>query len=110
MVFIALVLNYMGQGAYLLANPQAHKIFYQMIHDQSPTLYMPFLILCIMASIIASQAMISGVFSVVYQGITTGILPRLRIDYTSSRLHAQVYIGLINWALFMAVFFANDPF
>ena len=63
-----------------------------------------------MASIIASQAMISGLFSVVYQGITTGIMPRLKVDYTSSRMHAQVYIGLINWALFSAVLFVMLKF
>ena len=105
LVFIALILNYMGQGAFLLANSQANKIFYEMFYSQSSILYIPFLILCVLASIIASQAMISGLFSVVYQGITTGIMPRVKVDYTSSRMHAQVYIGLINWTLFAAVIF-----
>ena len=76
-----------------------------MFYSQSAILYIPFLILCVLASIIASQAMISGLFSVVYQGIATGIMPRVKVDYTSSRMHAQVYIGLINWTLFAAVIF-----
>lgn len=109
-VFISLILNYMGQGAFLLVNPQANLVFHEMFYNQSAVLYIPFLILCIMASIIASQAMISGVFSVVYQGITTGMMPRIKVDYTSSRMHAQVYIGLINWALFAAVLFAMLKF
>lgn len=109
-VFIALVLNYMGQGAFLLVNPQANLVFHEMIYSQASVLYIPFLILCILASIIASQAMISGVFSVIYQGITTGVMPRLKIDYTSSRMHAQVYIGLINWSLLAAVLFAMLKF
>lgn len=109
-VFISLLLNYMGQGAFLLVTPQANLVFHEMFYSQSSLLYIPFLVLCIMASIVASQAMISGVFSVVYQGITTGIMPRLKVDYTSSRMHAQVYIGLINWALFAAVLFAMLKF
>ena len=68
-------------------------------------LYIPFLILTIMATIIASQAMISGVFSVVYQGITTRIMPLLRVDYTSTHLKSQIYIGSINWMLMLAVLF-----
>ncbi len=109
-VFISLILNYMGQGAFLLVHPQANLVFHEMFYSQASFLYIPFLILCIMASIIASQAMISGVFSVVYQGIMTGIMPRLKVDYTSSRLHAQVYIGIINWTLFAAVFFVMLKF
>jgi KUP system potassium uptake protein len=100
----------MGQWAFLLVHPQANLVFHEMFYSQASFLYIPFLILCIMASIIASQAMISGVFSVVYQGIMTGIMPRLKVDYTSSRLHAQVYIGIINWTLFAAVFFVMLKF
>lgn len=104
-VFVALLFNYMGQGAFLLTHPQANMVFHEMFYYLSPVLYVPFLVLCVMASIIASQAMISGVFSVIYQGITTGIVPRLKVDYTSSKLHAQVYIGFVNWCLFGAVMF-----
>jgi KUP system potassium uptake protein len=74
-----------------------------MVQHQAPLLYIPFLILTILATIIASQAMISGVFSIVYQGITTRILPLLKVDYTSSHLKSQIYIGSINWMLMIAV-------
>jgi KUP system potassium uptake protein len=61
------------------------------------------LILTIIATVIASQALISGVYSIVYQGITTRILPLLRVDYTSTHLKSQIYISSINWALLAAV-------
>ncbi len=104
-VLISLVLNYMGQGAFLLAHPEANLIFHEMFYHQVPWLYVPFLGLCVVAAVIASQAMISGVFAVVYQGITTGMLPRFKVDYTSQRFHAQVYVGFINWLLLGAVVF-----
>ena len=74
-----------------------------MIRHQAPQLYIPFLILTVMATIIASQAMISGVFSVVYQGITTRIMPLLRVDYTSTHFKSQIYISSVNWILMIAV-------
>jgi KUP system potassium uptake protein len=104
-VFVALIFNYMGQGAYLIQNPTAKVIIYEMLLNQASWLYIPFLILSLMATVIASQAMISGIFSVIYQGITTQIMPLFKIEYTSSRLHSQVYIGFINWALLAAVLF-----
>ena len=61
------------------------------------------MLLSIAATVIASQAMISGIFSVVYQGITSRILPILKIDYTSSELRSQIYIDIINWLLLAAV-------
>ena len=109
-VFISLVACYAGQGAYLLAHPEAKLIFFDMIFSQIPSLYVPFLCLTILATVIASQAMISGVFSVVYQGITTRLMPMLRIEYTSARMHAQVYIGVINWLLMGAVLLAIISF
>lgn len=104
-VLISLLLNYMGQGAFMLVNPQANRVFHEMFYSQAPHLYIPFLLLCVTAAFIASQAMISGVYAVVFQGIMTGIMPRVKVDYTSSRFHAQVYISFINWMLFLAVFF-----
>ena len=98
-VFVALVINYLGQGAYLLNNPQAKNILFSMIKWEAPLLYIPFLILTITATVIASQALISGVFSIVYQGITTRILPLLKVDYTSTHLKSQIYIGSVNWLL-----------
>jgi len=66
-------------------------------------MYIPFLILTIMATIIASQAIISGVFSVVYQGITTRLMPLMKVKYTSSKIRSQIYIGAVNWFLMVAV-------
>jgi KUP system potassium uptake protein len=76
-----------------------------MFFSQFRILYIPFLILSIAATVIASQAMISGIFSIVYQGITTRIMPLLRIDYTSPQLRSQIYIDIVNWALLFAVLF-----
>jgi KUP system potassium uptake protein len=58
-----------------------------------------------MATVIASQALISGVFSIVYQGITTRILPLLKVEYTSHQLKSQIYIGAVNWFMMLAVIF-----
>lgn len=104
-VFIALAVNYLGQGAFLMTHPDAHNILFEMIFSQFGILYIPFLILSIAATVIASQAMISGIFSIVYQGITTHILPLLRIEYTSPQLRSQIYIDIVNWALLFAVLF-----
>jgi len=75
MVFVVLVINYMGQGAFLLTHPETKNVLFEMVFSQAQFLYVPFLILSISATIIASQAMISGMFSIVYQGITTHIMP-----------------------------------
>ena len=104
-VFVALAVNYLGQGAFLITHPDAHNILFEMIFSQFQILYIPFLLLSIAATIIASQAMISGIFSIVYQGITTRILPLLRIEYTSPQLRSQIYIDIVNWALLFAVLF-----
>ncbi len=104
-VFIALSVNYLGQGAFVMTHPDAHNILFEMIVSQFGILYIPFLLLSIAATIIASQAMISGIFSIVYQGITTRILPLLRIEYTSPQLRSQIYIDIVNWALLFAVLF-----
>jgi KUP system potassium uptake protein len=76
-----------------------------MVQNQVPFLYIPFLVLAIVATVIASQAIISGIFSVVYQGITTRLMPLLKISYTSRKLQSQIYIGTVNWALMCAVIF-----
>jgi KUP system potassium uptake protein len=104
-VFTALVINYFGQGVFLLSHPETKNILFGMIQTQAPLLYIPFLILTILATIIASQAIISGVFSIVYQGITTRLMPLMRVDYTSTKLKSQIYIGFINWTLMCAVIF-----
>ncbi len=102
-VFAALVVNYLGQGAFIMGHPDAKNMLFGMVQSQSTLLYIPFLILTIMATVIASQALISGVFSIVYQGITTRILPLLKVDYTSTHLKSQIYIGAVNWILLALV-------
>ncbi len=104
-VFAALVLNYLGQGAFLLSHPGAARILFSMVMWQAPSLYIPFLLLTVAATVIASQALISGVFSIVYQGITTRIMPLMKVDFTSSRLKSQIYIGAVNWILMLTVIF-----
>ncbi|WP_223924012.1 KUP/HAK/KT family potassium transporter [Geobacter sp. AOG2] len=103
--FWALAINYFGQGAYVLDHGTGKNLLFGMIQQEAHMLYIPFLILTIMATIIASQAMISGVFSVIYQGITTRIMPLLKVDYTSTHLKSQIYIGSVNWTLLAAVIF-----
>ncbi len=104
-VSLALILNYVGQGAYLLKHPDAKNILFEMIYYHGESLYIPFLILSILATIIASQAMISGTFSMVYQGITTRLMPMFKVDYTSVERKSQIYIPSVNWFLLFAVLF-----
>ena len=103
LVFFALAINYFGQGAFLIAHPGAQNVLFEMIFSEAKLLYIPFLLLSIAATVIASQAMISGIFSIVYQGITTRILPLLHIEYTSPHLRSQIYIDIVNWMLLFAV-------
>jgi KUP system potassium uptake protein len=102
-VFPALILSYLGQGAYVIMTSETHNVLFSMINHISPHLLVPFLILSICATVIASQAMISGMFSIVYQGMTTRILPKMKIEYTSPELRSQIYIDAINWMLLGAV-------
>jgi len=102
-VFAALVLNYLGQGAFLLGHPEAKNILFEMVFHYARILYVPFLLLSIAATVIASQAMISGMFSIVYQAITTRIMPMFKVDYTSVERKSQIYLGSVNWFLLFAV-------
>ena len=96
-VLSSLLLNYFGQGAFLLSNPgAAPNVFYLMAPEWA--LY-PMVVLATAATVIASQAVISGVFSLTRQAIQLGYTPRLEISHTSSREIGQVYIALVNWAL-----------
>jgi len=104
-VFVALVLNYLGQGAFLLGHPEAKNVLFEMVFHYSRHLYVPFLLLSISATVIASQAMISGMFSIIYQAITTRIMPPLKVGYTSIERKSQIYIGAVNWSLLAAVLF-----
>jgi KUP system potassium uptake protein len=100
LVLPALLLNYFGQGALLLREPEAApNVFYLMAPAWA--LY-PLVILAACATIIASQALISGVFSITMQAENLGFLPRMRIIHTSAAEFGQIYIPLINWALMLA--------
>lgn len=102
-VFVALIFNYLGQGVFALHHPETKFVLFGMVQQQAPFLYIPFIILTIMATVIASQSIISGVFSIVYQGITTRLMPLMKVDYTSSKIKSQIYIGAVNWFLMIAV-------
>lgn len=97
-VWPALVLNYFGQGALLINNPQAISNPFYLL---APTWLLPLLIvLATFATVIASQAVISGVFSVTRQALNLGYLPRLRIKHSSEEEIGQVYVPSVNWLLF----------
>ncbi len=103
-VMPSLVLNYMGQGALLLSNPAAVKNpFYLMAPDWA---LLPLVGLATMATVIASQALITGAFSVTKQAIQMGYLPRLNIQHTSVRDTGQIYIPFVNWGLFVTIVLA----
>jgi KUP system potassium uptake protein len=100
-VMPALMLNYLGQGALLIGNPEAIKNpFYLMAPED---FRLPLVVLATMATIIASQAVISGAYSVTRQAVQLGFLPRLRIMHTSASTAGQIYIPIVNWALFVLV-------
>lgn len=97
-VWPALVLNYFGQGALLIAQPQAIVNPFYLL---APGWLLPMLIvLATCATVIASQAVISGVFSVTRQALNLGYLPRLRIKHSSEKEIGQVYVPSVNWLLF----------
>ena len=103
-VMPALTLNYFGQGALLLKNPEAvRNPFYMMAPDWA---LIPLVVLATMATVIASQALITGAFSVTKQVIQLGYLPRLNIEHTSVRETGQIYIALVNWGLFATIVLA----
>ena len=103
-VMPALTLNYFGQGALLLSNPEAVKNpFFMMAPDWA---LIPLVVLATAATVIASQALISGAFSVTKQVIQLGFLPRLQIHHTSVRDTGQIYIPLVNWGLFATIVLA----
>ncbi len=102
--FPALALNYLGQGGLLLHNPAAvTNPFYQQLGNWS--IY-PLIVLSTVATIIASQATISGTYSMVKQAIALGFLPRMKVIQTSSKEIGQIYIPLVNWLQWGAVVLA----
>ncbi len=103
-VMPALALNYFGQGALLLENPAAVKNPFYFMAPQWAQL--PLVLLATAATVIASQALITGAFSVTKQVIQLGYLPRLNIQHTSVRDTGQIYIPFVNWGLFAAIVMA----
>lgn len=100
LVLPALVLNYWGQSAYLLSNPQdVENLFFRMVPDP---ILVPMVILATCATVIASQALITGVFSLTAQAVQLDYLPRIKIRHTSQSQSGQIYVPLVNWALMVA--------
>jgi KUP system potassium uptake protein len=103
-VMPSLVLNYFGQGALLIGNPAAVKNpFYLMAPEWA---LLPLVCLATLATVIASQALITGAFSVTKQAIQMGYLPRLNIQHTSVRDTGQIYMPFVNWGLFITIVLA----
>ena len=103
LVFPSLLLNYAGQSALILSGGDVtQNIFYRLC---PPGMLIPLVILATLATIIASQAIISGAFSMTRQAMQLGWLPRLRIKQTSEESYGQIYIGSINWLLMIATVF-----
>jgi len=99
-VMPALVTNYFGQGAMLIENPAAiSNPFYLMAPAWS---LLPLVVLATAATVIASQAVISGVFSVTTQAVSLGLLPRLRVEHSSASVAGQIYVPTMNWILMVA--------
>jgi KUP system potassium uptake protein len=100
LVLPALLLNYFGQGAIIMADPgAAESPFYQMV--SGPALY-PLIALATVATVIASQALISGAYSLTMQAVQLGYLPRLTIQHTSAAHIGQIYVPVVNWLLMLA--------
>jgi KUP system potassium uptake protein len=105
MVLPSLVLNYFGQGAQLLAASEDPEKFHKFAESPffsmvpSSTLVIPLVILATAATIIASQALISGAYSLTHQAVQLGFLPRVTVTHTSSETEGQIYIPEVNWAL-----------
>lgn len=100
LVFPALGLNYLGQGALLLHRPElAHAPFFQMAPSWAA---LPLVLLATAATVIASQALITGTYSLTLSAVQLGYLPRLNIRHTSEHARGQIYIPLVNWLLMLA--------
>ncbi len=108
LVLPSLLLNYFGQGALLLSNPEAIKNpFYLMVPEWA---LWPMVGLATAATVIASQAVISGAFSLANQAILLGFLPRMGISHTSDNERGQIYIPVVNWSLLIMVLFTVIEF
>ncbi len=104
LVLPALAINYMGQGALLMRDPSAiENPFYRLF---PAALLIPAVVLATCATVIASQAVISGAFSMTKQAVQLGLLPRMAVMYTSAKEAGQIYMPLVNWLLLAAVLLA----
>ncbi len=102
-VFPALLLNYFGQGALVLAHPDLiENPFFRLYPEWA---LLPIVILATLATIIASQAVITGAFSLTQQAVQLGFLPRLTVRHTSEEMAGQIYLPQVNWLLFAGVVF-----
>lgn len=100
-VFPSLALNYLGQGALVLTDAQAIENPFFRLYPQ--WMLLPIIALATMATVIASQAVISGAFSMTRQAVQLGLLPRLEIVHTSKEIRGQIYVPRINWLLMISV-------
>ena len=105
-VYPALLLNYLGQGAYLLSGAPiaGGKLFFNLV---PPSLLFPMIALATMATVIASQALISGAFSLASQAVRLGLFPRINLLHTHERHAGQVYVPFVNWSLACRMRFAD---
>jgi KUP system potassium uptake protein len=101
LVLPALVLNYFGQGALLLDDPEAARNPFYLLAPSWALI--PLVALSTLATVIASQAVISGAFSMTLQAIQLGYIPRMHVQHTSSAAQGQIYIGAVNWSLMVGV-------
>jgi KUP system potassium uptake protein len=100
LVYPSLILNYMGQGALVISDPSAQTSpFFRLVPD---AMLAPVIILATLSTIIASQAMITGVFSLTQQAVQLGFLPRLKIVHTSTNVRGQIYMPQVNYLLMIA--------
>jgi len=102
LVLPSLLLNYLGQGALLLENKSATHPFFQLAPSWA---LLPLVVIATVAAIIASQALISGAFSITRQAMQLGLAPRLDVEHTSAQEIGQIYVPQVNWALMFACVF-----
>jgi len=107
-VMPCLLLNYFGQAALVLSNPHAAENAFFLLYPEWALL--PMVILATMASVIASQAVITGAYSLTHQAIQLGLLPRLEVKYTSSEKVGQIFIPQVNWILLIGVLILIEIF
>ncbi len=103
-VYPMLVLNYFGQGAYLISGHHVHdgNLFFSAVPK---TLLIPVVILATIATVIASQALITGAFSLASQGMAMNLIPKMRVLHTHKEHEGQIYIPFVNWALYIGTVF-----